>query len=332
MKTNHLKITFHILYFVTLIYVFLFGYGYNLDLLFSRDIFSRDLFEIFSITVSTYLFYYIVFVRKILISFKIIWLSVCILLFTAIAINKNHFAIESGLIHVFSDLLRYIGFGSILFFILWILDNAKFLKNERFITTKKALKEAENKLLRQQFNPHFLFNAFNSLYSLSLQSHPKTSETILKLSGMMRYVTDDSTVSNVKLSRELRFIEDYISIEKLRFNDSERINITISGNIESVTIEPLLLITLVENAFKHGFYTNDPNSFITIEVNAVGTTLLFKVENYVQDKQHFNTTKRIGKGLENLKKRLQLSYPNKHKLSLQCERNVFLAELKLNLP
>lgn len=331
MTTRHFKITFHLLYFVTLSCVFVFGYDYSLETLLNKDIFSKDFFEILMVTTITYLFYYTVFVRKTLVSFKIVWLIVCILVFAATAVNKKYTSIDPSSVHIFSNLLQYIGFGAILFFMLWVLDNAKFLKNERFITTKKALQAAESKLLRQQFNPHFLFNAFNSLYSLSLQNHPKTPETILKLSGMMRYVTDDSTISSVKLSRELQFIQDYIAIEKIRFSDKANINFKISGAIENATIEPLLLITLVENAFKHGFYTNDVHSFVAINATVNDNTLLFTVENYVQDQQHFNKTDRKGKGLDNLKKRLQLSYPNKYKLLLKKESNVYLAELKLTL-
>ena len=201
----------------------------------------------------------------------------------------------------------------------------------RYKKLENELSQAKEQLLRNQFNPHFLFNAFNSLYSLSLKNHPKTPDTILKLSGMMRYLTDDSAMSKVKLSRELKFIEDYIAIEKIRFGDNAKINYEVSGTINDLMIEPLLLITLVENAFKHGFYTNDINSFITINVIIKDSDLLFKVKNNIQNQQHFNQTDRKGKGLENLKKRLQLSYSKTSKYIFENKNNVYLAQLEIKL-
>lgn len=330
MKTKWIKQLFHILFFSTLIAIFFLGYNYTLDIILSKDFFIKDFFEILLVTAVTYFYYYIIFTKNILNWKKVLWLLGCLLIFLTEAINKTHFFNES-LFNSIAILAQYIGFSTVLFFVLWGIDNVDFLIYEKIFAIKKALKEAESKLLRQQFNPHFLFNAFNSLYSLSLQNHPKTPETILKLSGMMRYLTDDLTVSKVKLSRELQFIKDYIAVEKIRFGDTTKIKNTISGSVEALTIEPLLLITLVENAFKHGFYTNDANAFITLETTVTDNNLLFKVKNSIQNQQHFNSNKREGKGLDNLKKRLHLSYPNKHNLLLQNENNVYLAELKIDL-
>lgn len=331
MNTKLIKQVFHILYFSSLIGIFVLGYNYTLETLLHKDIFSKDIFEIILVTVVTYFYYYKVFLKDFLKVRKALWLIIIVSLFLIVAINKTIFVHDESLANIATVIAQYIGFSTVLFFALWGLDNVGGLINEKIFATKKALKEAESKLLRQQFNPHFLFNAFNSLYSLSLQNHPKTPDTILKLSGMMRYLTDDLTVSKVKLSRELQFIEDYIAVEKIRFGDIAKIENTISGSVEVLTIEPLLLVTLVENAFKHGFYTNDANAFITLKTTVKDNNLLFKIENSIQNQQHFNSNKREGKGLDNLKKRLQLSYPNKHNLLLQNENNVYLAELKIDL-
>ncbi len=196
---------------------------------------------------------------------------------------------------------------------------------------KIELEKAKNEALKKQLNPHFLFNAFNSLYSLSLQKNDKTSDAILKLSGMMRYMTDDSKLGRVKLDRELKFIEDYISIEKIRFGDNANIDYNVSGTTKNLTIEPLLLIVIVENAFKHGFYTNDFNSFIVINVKVSDKTLLIRIENSIQKKGHFNKDNREGKGLEILKKRLALSYPKSHKLISYAKPNSYFTQLEINL-
>lgn len=329
MKSKLIKHIFHTLYFTVLVLIVVFGYNYTLERIFSKDFLYRDVFEILLVTTVTYLYYYKVYTKDIFKSRKFLWLLVGLLVFLIAAVNKTVIGYNEPIVNALPELAQYIGFGTILFFILLLLDNFEAIINEKLFATKKALKEAENKLLRQQFNPHFLFNAFNSLYSLSLQNNPKTPDTILKLSGMMRYITDDATVSKVKLNRELQFIKDYIAIEKIRFGEKANISFEINGNAGHKTIEPLLLITLVENAFKHGFYTNETNAFVSMNATIKDNHLLFTVENSIQNQQHFNKKERQGKGLEILKKRLELSYPKKHDLMLKNENNIFLAQFKL---
>jgi hypothetical protein len=217
---------------------------------------------------------------------------------------------------------------SLLFYLLVFFFNRIELFNH-YMRLETELKQAKDQLLKNQLHPHFLFNAFNSLYSMALSHNPKTPDTILKLSGMMRYLTDDSTSRKVKLTQDLKFIEEYISIEKIRFGEGANIQLKIEGSPEGKSITPLLLTTLVENAFKHGFYTNDTNAFVTIHLVIKNKKLVFKVENSIQDKQHFNKTEREGKGLDNLKKRLQLAYPKKHNLLLESKNNRYVAQLEL---
>jgi len=334
-----LKIIFHFLYFSISILVSIKSYNLSLNSLFQKNILTRDVFEGAIITVQIYLYYYLTFRTSKHLLTKLNWIIVILLIFSLVAwnkVNQNHFETILTfdlfkLSEFFENLVIYIGFSTILFLILWLLDNIKVIVNNKFWTQKKALEIAESKLLRQQLNPHFLFNAFNSLYSLSLQKHPSTPDTILKLSGMMRYLTDETSVSKVKLLRELKFIEDYIAIEKIRFSNKAKIYYNISGNIENLNIEPLLLISIVENAFKHGFYTNDINNFVKISGIVKNDLFSFTVENSIQKEQYFHDLKREGKGLDILTKRLQLSYPRKHKLRLKNENNIYLAQLEINL-
>lgn len=329
--TFNVKLIFHLLFLLSIAAVFKFGYNKSLSSIFRASFLFSDIFEIILVSIVSYTYYYCIFITRKLLNIKVIWLLILVFGLFLTALAKTFYSPYFNTIAVLEITSKYIGFGAMIFFLLWVLDNYNLIINNKFIATKRALNEAESKLLRRQFNPHFLFNAFNSLYSLSLQNHPKTPDTILKLSGMMRYLTDDASVSKVKLSRELKFIEDYIAIEKIRFGDNAKINFEISGSINDLTIEPLLLITLVENAFKHGFYTNDINSFITINAIIKDEDLLFKVENSIQDQQHFNKTVREGKGLDNLKKRLQLSYPKTSKYVFENKSNVYLAQLEIKL-
>jgi sensor histidine kinase YesM len=318
-----IQLVFHLLFFSTFITVVFSAYNYSIEHYLSARIFSSDVFEGSVIILLTYIFYYVVFKSQKLIIHKLLWLVSGIFILAIIAYNKE----GSFSLDILEPLVSYIGLGSILFLALWIINHTKLIFNNRVIVTRASLKVAERQLLRQQFNPHFLFNAFNSLYSLSLKNHPKTPDTILKLSGMMRYLTDDTNIPLVKLTSELNFIEEYISIEKIRFGEKADIQFTINGEIEGKEIEPLLFITLVENAFKHGFYTNDPTSFVHIILKITVDSIEFSVKNSVQVKQHFQKEKRTGKGLEILKKRLNISYPKQSKLTLTEKDAVYLAEL-----
>lgn len=241
---------------------------------------------------------------------------------------RIHYSIsfQQTFIYFTSFLGQTLLFYSGIYFInrLELLNSYKKLENE--------LNQAKKQLLRNQLHPHFLFNAFNSLYSLSLKNSPDTSDCILKLSSLMRYLTDETHLDKVPLSKEIDFIEKYISIERMRFGKEASIQLTIEGTINNVTlIAPFLLITLVENAFKHGFYTNSKDAFVNIKLCLQNNILLFSVENSVFVKQHFQKNKRTGKGLDNLKQRLTLLYPKNSKLEINNTKNKYLTRLKISL-
>jgi len=209
---------------------------------------------------------------------------------------------------VFEDFTSYIGIAFIFIALFYVFKNLNLFLNNSYFKTQKALLESEQQLLRQQFNPHFLYNAFNSLYSMSLQNNPNTPDSILKLSGMMRYLTDNSNSSLSFIKHEIKFITDYIEIEKIRFGQNANIIFEHKNLKKDTLLEPLLLIPLVENAFKHGFYTNNKNNFVKIKASIENEVLIFSVSNRTAPKQHFQSQDRKGKGLENLRKRLNISY------------------------
>ncbi len=148
----------------------------------------------------------------------------------------------------------------------------------------------------------------------------------------MRYLTDETHLARVPLRKELDFIEKYIAIEKIRFGDDARILFNLEdADLNDKWIEPFLMVTLVENAFKHGFYTNIRHAFVIINVKIKDKELAFSVENSIANIQHFQTDSREGKGIENLKKRLALLYPKNPGLTIRQNDNSYAANFKINL-
>ncbi len=321
------KITFHII-FISIIMIMLLDKTMSLLPDYWLLFLTCDAVEYFVFTVLAYLlYYYVLKLHKFW--FKTSFIILFIIIIAVLAATKSYRIHDEILIdRTFDFFTEFIGKTFLFYALIQIVNRLDFFN--KYKKLKNELELAKGQLLRNQLHPHFLFNAFNSLYSMSLSNNPKTSDTILKLSGMMRYLTDDSVHKQVKLEHELKFINEYIAIEKIRFGEQANISLQIEGTPQGISIEPLLLITLVENAFKHGFYTNDSSSFVNVTIDVDDKSLLFKVKNSIQDQQHFNQNSREGKGLENLKNRLQLSYPKKHELLLESENNVYLAQLKIN--
>jgi two-component system LytT family sensor kinase len=277
-----------------------------------------------------YVLYYFVFKssaswRKIL--FVILFLTILL----GMALLKDYRIHRDVTVEqTFEYFTSFLGKALLFYLLVFIINRFEYL--QKYLTLERELNRAKEQLLRNQLNPHFLFNTFNSLYSLALKNHPNTPEYILKLSGMMRYLTDETQLHKVPLLREIDFIEKYLAIEKIRFGNDARIQLNMEGlNKEQIMIEPFLLITLVENAFKHGFYTNIKDAFVKISVVLKGNELSCSVENSVFIKQHFQKSDREGKGLENLRTRLRLLYPNHSRLKITEAANTYTAHLSIKL-
>ena len=197
---------------------------------------------------------------------------------------------------------------------------------KREIENEKLM--AELRFLKAQINPHFLFNTLNNLYYLAFTNSPNTTEVIAMLSQMMRYMIYDSNHAHVSLSKEIEYMENYISLEKLRLNGPVKISFNINGKIEGLQIVPLILITFLENAFKHGITANTNEAYIKVNLNLEGKDCIYTVEN---SKLPTNPDAKTGIGLQNVKRRLELSYPNNFELEIIDKEDSYLAKLKLNL-
>lgn len=190
--------------------------------------------------------------------------------------------------------------------------------------------QAELSFLKMQVNPHFLFNALNNIYSLAvMEKSKKTGDSIMKLSDLMRYVLyeKEDAQNKVSLNKEIRHINSYIDLEKLRHPGDVYINFSIEGETNDKRIAPLLLFPLIENACKHGILT-DPQKPVNIQLNVNAQHLNFSIENfnngYLKDEVG-------GIGLPNVQKRLELIYEGKYTLDVKKTGEKFLVNLQLPL-
>lgn len=195
------------------------------------------------------------------------------------------------------------------------------------ITVEKL--NAEVDFLRAQVNPHFLFNVLNNLYALTLKKSELAPDVVLKLSEMMEYMLYDSTDEKALLEKEVTYLKNYMELEKLRINRGSAISLQVNAAFDGQEIAPLLLLPLVENAFKHGLSTQSENGWLTVNITLHQSTLTVLVRNA---KPALAASKsKGGIGLGNLRKRLELLYPSRHQLELKDEKNTFQAKLVIEL-
>lgn len=182
--------------------------------------------------------------------------------------------------------------------------------------------------LRKQTNPHFLFNSLNSIYSLAHKKSDLVPDAIVTLSELMRYMLYETDNKTVALEKEINYIQNYIELQKLRLNDIEDIFVNVHGNTKNKFIEPLLLISFVENAFKYGTDYKGA-AHVKIKIFILDNNLDFwienRIENYVKDPEN------SGIGLVNIQNRLDLLYPNAHELSITQDNQYYRVHLNLKL-
>lgn len=210
-----------------------------------------------------------------------------------------------------------------------VMQWRKLENRNRDLEQKQA--EAELKNLKNQLNPHFLFNTLNNIYALIAVNKDKAQEAVLELSRLLRYVLYENKERYVPVGQELNFLKDYIALMRLRQNKQTHIEVSVSsGQCSNCRIAPLLFIPLIENAFKHGINPIG-ESFIHIVITSCGThTISCTVENSYFPK---NNTDRSGSGigLDNLRRQLQLLYPDKHSFTTVLSGETYKSTLTINL-
>lgn len=219
-----------------------------------------------------------------------------------------------------------------LFFPASVIGLVRFYKNQQHLSkVEEEKKSMELKTLKNQLNPHFLFNTLNNLYTLALKKDDKAPEVIAKLSEILDFVLYRCNEDYVSVEKEITLIENYIALEKLRYNE-DRLDILFTKNIEvSNKISPLIILTFIENAFKHGVINETQKATIRLSLKSKAQHIVFSIEN---TKPQNETAKRSDKsqiGLENVRKQLNLLYPQKHSLEIIEDQKKFFVKLKLTV-
>lgn len=190
--------------------------------------------------------------------------------------------------------------------------------------------QAELQLLKAQIHPHFLFNTLNNIYSFALTKDTRAAALVDKLAGMIDYMRTEGENSLVLLEKEIKLLEDYVGLERVRYGDRLDLQIKINGDYKNKLIAPLLMIPFVENSFKHGSSKMRGAQWIKILINVENNELDFRISN---SKPSIATTQenKKGIGLSNVQKRLQLIYPGKYSLDIMPTENTYEVRLKLFL-
>jgi Histidine kinase len=202
--------------------------------------------------------------------------------------------------------------------------------NNRLKISEKEKINAELSYLKAQINPHFLFNTLNSIYASAIQENAdSTASAIVKLSGMMRYVISEAHHEFVSLEKEMNYISDYVELQKIRLGNTIQLNYEFIGGVSGKKIAPLILISFIENAFKHGINPEE-NSSINIRIETNKEELKMDITNKKVNMVQHDELKN-GIGIENTKYRLQLLYPSKHQLQIEETEKDFSVHLKISL-
>jgi LytS/YehU family sensor histidine kinase len=202
-------------------------------------------------------------------------------------------------------------------------------KNEdlRKLVEKEKI-QSELQFLKTQLNPHFLFNSLNTIYSLAVKQSPDTSEAVINLSELMRYMLYEADKRLVPLSKELEYIKSYVALQRLRLASSENVTLKISGEEKGKFVPPLLFISFIENAFKYGTDYNG-KTFVKINLSINNESIHLQVINIIGTFKAKSESS--GVGLENVKNRLNYLYPHSHVLLIADDGKTYEVNLTLNI-
>ena len=200
---------------------------------------------------------------------------------------------------------------------------------QRMAETAREKAEAELNFLKSQINPHFLFNSLNAVYFLIDKTNAGARNALHKFSEMLRYQLYEMNGDKIPIEKEIRYLNDYVDLQKLRNEPNYNVSFTCDASVNGFVIEPLLLIPFVENAFKHISHFKDQLNFIRITMRYTGDELCFNVENSTE--QIEPVTMHGGIGLNNVKRRLTLLYPGKHRLEITNIEQQFKIELRIKI-
>lgn len=276
-----------------------------------------------------YSFYFILFkqvfkkklsVKTVLISAGVILILVCVRIFT----DEGNAKLSS----VPGTLLWILFFGGLGLGARAIIEY--FNEKDKQKELEKKNLQSELNLLRSQINPHFLFNTLNNIDALVRKNPEQASELLIKLSVQMRYMLYDSNTEKINLGSEIEFIKDYISLQKLRIRNQNAVNFSLSGEFKDKVIAPMLFIPFIENAFKH-CGNKEQEGAIEINIAENHHQLGFFISNIYDLESTGIKDKTGGIGLDLVKRRLKLIYPDRHVLDMKAENKRFTVTLNIQL-
>ncbi len=197
---------------------------------------------------------------------------------------------------------------------------------------EKLNAETELKFLKSQINPHFLFNSLNSVYALTLSKSDMAPKVVLKLSEILRYILYEGGDKVVELNKELDYLVNYLELEKIRYGNRLSTKLEINGNPSGIEIAPMLFLPFVENSFKHGVNATVGIAFVDIKLTVSKAQLLFIIENNKAESSELPKPDYLGGiGIDNVKKRLNLIYPKKHRLQIEELSHAYKVMLRIDL-
>lgn len=205
-----------------------------------------------------------------------------------------------------------------------------YIKEQRNLQLQKENAESQLQLLKAQVHPHFLFNTLNNIYSYTQNTSPVASQLVTRLSDLLRFVLYETRQPLVPLAKELKLIQDYIELEKIRYGNKLELNIQLPEKTNDLYIAPLLLLPLIENCFKHGTSNVLDQPWISLHIDIFDNQMQMKLLNGKTNevRESLNST---GIGIQNVRKRLELLYPGKHDFSITNDEEVFIVNLKIEL-
>lgn len=211
--------------------------------------------------------------------------------------------------------------------VVWVAVSLKFV--QMWYEKRQLAVQSELSALKSQIHPHFLFNTLNNLYALTLKQSTQSPAIVLGLSDILRYMLYECSTDNVALKRDVEIMQHYVELEKLRYEERLDLNFSVSGRITDQRIPPLLMLPLIENAFKHGSSETVEDAWINIDLSVNGHKLKFKISNSKPPESDKKTGGQIG--LDNVRKRLALLFPYAHQLQVFDEEEIFVVILQLDL-
>ncbi|MBT8220867.1 MAG: sensor histidine kinase, partial [Bacteroidia bacterium] len=203
------------------------------------------------------------------------------------------------------------------------IDNQKEINDLQQIKTNTELK-----FLKDQINPHFLFNNLNNIYVQSRKTPELVPDSIMQLSDLMRYQLYDANKESVPLSQEIQFLKNYIAVEELR-REHLNADVTVSGNVNQVSVAPLIFLPFIENVFKHGNFTDPEHAFLKVSWHVTQNNIVFICQNSTAEKPQITNHRIGGIGLNNVRRRLDINYPNTYEIDVADIDKVYKVHLKI---